>query len=395
MKKLLYIFDDINYLSGAKKVTEYQIKLLSDQYDISVFSLRKPNTDVLHTLSMVKFIGSKVWNNTEILALSLKEAIYSKKFSLRLKFMRIKYTILMRLKKDNRFMEKMLERSMVDEFNSFDIVCVVSESSKLRGTVSCLQHPKKIQWIHTDYALWSEFSDWTKKITANDEELYQKFDTIVTLSEKSKQGFLQRLTSLENKTVIIPNLIPAEEIIKKSQEPLNVILNHKIINIITVGRLDKEKAYDRIIDICKSLQNDGIQFQWYIIGNGPMMQHVQLRIKQEKLGNSIILLGFVVNPYPLIRNCDIFILLSEYEGNPVTINESLILKTPVIATEVGGIPEQLQYGKWGELLSGKEDVYVQIKNLLIKKDWLANQKIKLKGYKHDNQQILTSIKSIF
>ena len=91
--------------------------------------------------------------------------------------------------------------------NSYDIVCVVSEASKLRSLVSCLTHPKKIQWIHTDYARWSEFSEWTKKVAENDEELYKNYDTIVCLSEISRKGFVDKIVHRRNMKVVLSKIL--------------------------------------------------------------------------------------------------------------------------------------------------------------------------------------------
>jgi glycosyltransferase involved in cell wall biosynthesis len=340
VKRLLYVIDDINYDSGAQKVTIYQMMLLSKKFDISVLCLRKPNDDIINKLSMIRFIGQEIWDITEVFALSFNDVMHSD-HSLRRKILRIKYSILIRLKHEYSILEEFINSKMRDKLNQFDTVIVVSESSKLRKYIAELEHPKKIQWIHTDYARWSEFSDWTKKITANDDTLYQKYDVIVTLSENIKLGLIQKLPGLKEKVVVIPNLIPVDEIIQKSLEPLELELDKNVTNIITVGRVDKEKAYDRVIDICKKLKKDGLLFNWYIVGDGPLQKSIQQRIEQECLMNHVIMLGRLENPYPLMKRCDLFALLSEYEGQPVTIQEALILGTPIIATDVGGVSEML------------------------------------------------------
>ena len=395
MKKLLYVFDNINYISGAQKVTEYQIKLLSDSYDISVFSLIRPNDDVKERLPMVNFIGDSIWNRTEILGLSFLEVIHSNKYSIKQKLLRIQYAILMRFNNKYNHIEKYFD-NIKEEFNTYDIVCVVSEASKLRALVDSLSHPKKVQWIHTDYARWSEFSEWTKKVTENDEEIYKNYDTIITLSEISRKGLIHKIPSLENKTVIIPNLIQTELIIQMSNEPLEIKLNHELTNIVTVGRLDKEKSYDRIFDICKYMKKEHVSFHWYIVGDGPMWKHLQQRLENEDLRNVISLLGFMDNPYPLVKEADLFALLSEYEGTPVTIVESLILGTPVIATAVGGIAEQLENGKWGVLLDNNDkEIYNKIRKIVTSKIWKINEKEKLKDYNYNNVHILEKIRNIF
>lgn len=363
MKKLLYVIDDINYESGMKKVTEFQICELSNSYDITIFCLKKPNKNVIDKLPMVTFIGQEIWDTTEILVLSFLDVMRSN-FSLKKKILRLKFTIGIRMK-NNEYFQQYIETVMKDKLNQFDTVIVVSEASKLRKLVADLENPQKIQWIHTDYAKWSEFSDWTKCVTANDLEIYGKFDMIVTLSERIKRGFLFKLPSLTEKVVVIPNLISVEEIIEKGMENLNITLDRNVTNIVTVGRVDKEKAYDRVIDICLKLKNDGLIFRWYIVGDGPLLKSLQIRIEKEKLSSILIMLGRLDNPYPLIKHCDLFALLSEYEGQPVTIQEAMILKTPVIATDVGGISEILENGKGGYLVSNDlTSIYSKLKMLI-------------------------------
>ena len=65
------------------------------------------------------------------------------------------------------------------------------------------------------------------------------------------------------------------------------------------------------------------------------------KLSLEQIEN-VILLGELENPYPVIKQCDIFALLSYYEGTPVTIEEAMILNKYIIATDIGGIKEQVK-----------------------------------------------------
>ncbi len=394
MKKILYIIDDINYESGARKVTEYQMKLLSDKFDISVFCLRRPSDNIVKNLPFVKFIGDEIWSNTEILAISMFDAIKLKRFNYRQKLSRIIYSISMRMHLDQKNFNNYIDEKMKSLFNQFDTVIVVSESSKLRVLVSTLNHPNKIQWIHTDYALWSEFSDWTKKISSNDGVIYKKFDKIVVLSEKCKKGFIGRYPFLKEKVIIIPNLINTENIKLKGLEPINIKLNNTVTNIVSVGRIDREKAYDRVVRICRKLKDDNIKFHWYIIGDGPLTTFLDADIKKYNLLDEVRILGRMDNPYPIMKSCDLFALLSEYEGLPVTIQEALILGTPIIATDVGGISELIN-DDFGVLVDNNEyNIYNDLKNLLMNKELLTNYKSNIALYNFDNETTVNLLTNI-
>lgn len=66
-----------------------------------------------------------------------------------------------------------LKHSAAGIFEKYDTVCVISEASKLRKFVSELKKPKKVQWIHTDYAAWRNLNGWTRSITRRDKSLYK------------------------------------------------------------------------------------------------------------------------------------------------------------------------------------------------------------------------------
>ena len=147
-------------------------------------------------------------------------------------------------------------------------------------------------------------------------------------------------------------------------EETEISVNHKVYNFVTVGRLDKEKNFGRILDICKCLSADKIDYIWYVIGDGPLRESIEKQINRLNLQENVILLGRLENPYPVMKQCDIFVLLSDYEGTPVTIDEAVVLDLPIISTPVGGIPEQLSRYGYGKLLEVTKDLYVEFRRAI-------------------------------
>lgn len=359
LKKLLYIFDDINYESGAQKVMLHQIQVLKKDYKISIFSLCKPQN--IEQLNDITILGEQVWKLGEILSSSYKDVLKSKDISNVTKIKRILYALAMRFGIENFYLEHYLFRPFYNKFESFDTVIIISEASKLRKFISSLKNPKKIQWIHTDYVLWSKFSEWTRAITRNDSELYQKMDLLVVLSEQNKNKMCERIPQLESKIIVIPNLIDGEHILTYAEKIPSVYVDKSKFCFVTVGRLEQEKALERILNICNQLKQDKKIFVWYLIGTGSQEKKIRRYVKEKGLENYLILIGKLSNPYPIMKQCDCFILLSRYEGRPVTIDEAMVLKLPVIATDVGGIREQFNIWKAGILLKENEkDIYNEI-----------------------------------
>lgn len=395
-KQLLYIIDNINYESGVQKVTSYQIENLIPLYDISILSLEQPDSNTLKAFSGVNFLKFNCLKYFDCLNTPFVSVLKSDQFSIKQKVLKIIYAILTKINLQDNFVNLLLYKNLYDGLNKYDIVCVVSEASKLRKIVSKLDNPKKIQWIHTDYARWYNYSSWIRAITKNDFKIYQSFDHIVCLSEKNKKDFIRLYPNLKEKVIAIRNLIPTEEIIQKSFEACSIKVNPDEFNIVTVGRLSEEKAFSRILKICRQLHSEGYPFKWYIVGDGILRNHLKYLIYQYDLTNIVYMVGKLENPYSLMRQCDLFALLSNYEGMPVTIDEALVLSIPVIATDVGAISEQIADKKTGLLIPNSEQaIYSILRDLLRNKEILFNLKKNTIMYSVPNQEILKNIIKIF
>ena len=101
---------------------------------------------------------------------------------------------------------------------------------------------------------------------------------------------------------------------------------------VTVCRLVKQKALDRLIKIHSKLIKNGYMHKFYIIGDGPEKEKLKKLIEQENVKETFILLGKKENPYPYIKQADYFCLLSYYEGYGMVLEEAKILNKKIIIT---------------------------------------------------------------
>lgn len=338
-KKTLYVFDNLNYLSGARNAALAQAEMVSGLVQVDLFSAEVCRDAKLleqyHVLSMGK-------NGTlQLLSTPLQAVLQSRAVSWRKKLIRCAYAILARLGQEALIPDLLLKREMSAAFEGYDTLFVVSEASKLRRFVSERKHPGKIQWIHTDYAAWRERSAWTKAITKHDGALYQHYDTVVCLNQTLRQKFLEIYPQFAEKTIAVPNLIQREEIIKKATEPLTVAVDSSKFNLITIGRFEQEKRYDRLLEIAAELKRRGFNFCWYFVGDGVLYPAITAQRDEMNLQDEVVLTGALSNPCPLLKRCNLMVLFSEYEGTPVTIDEAGVLEVPVLANDVGGVREQM------------------------------------------------------
>ena len=195
---------------------------------------------------------------------------------------------------------------------------------------------QKIAWLHTD----PDNAKLNKEICL---KTYSKFNHIVLVSTACKSKLDKIAPELKDKTFVAYNIFPIKDILKKSIL-YDVGYAKDKINIVTVARLDNStKRIDRIIDVCLLLKKNNISnYKWYIVGDGPDLNINITLAKEIGVNEFIEFVGNKKNPYPYISNADLFVLTSDYEGYPMVVGESLILKTPVITTNYISAEEQIQ-----------------------------------------------------
>lgn len=197
---------------------------------------------------------------------------------------------------------------------------------------------KKLAWIHTDYT----------KISVNVEKeikVWSQFDHIVSISEDVTRSFLSVFPTLVGKIIEIANILSPRTVREKALvSNLGVPIQIRGINLLSVGRFSLQKNFDNVPDICRRILQEGCEVYWYIVGYGGDEQLIKEKIKEAGMEEHVILLGKQENPYPFIKECDIYIQPSRFEGNAVTVREAQILYKPVIVTNYPTAHSQIKQG---------------------------------------------------
>ncbi len=184
---------------------------------------------------------------------------------------------------------------------------------------------KKIQWIHFDVTKIGFNKYFASKI-------YKMFDRIYVVSKEGKNKLDRLLPTLKDKTEVFLNIIVQENIKKLADEGLGFQDNFDGIRILTVGRLSKEKGQDLTIPVLAKLKQEGLNIRWYCIGEGNERVEYEKAIKKYEVKEDFILLGSNPNPYPFMKQCDIYIQPSRHEGYCITLAEAKCFCNPIIST---------------------------------------------------------------
>ncbi|HEX7870854.1 MAG TPA: glycosyltransferase, partial [Chryseobacterium sp.] len=194
---------------------------------------------------------------------------------------------------------------------------------------------------------------------------------------------------------VVLNAIPIKEIQAKALEFIPE--KEETPTFVSVGRLHFRKGYKTLLEVHKKLLDDGYLHNIQIIGDGEDYQEISNRVRELNVQDTFKLLGTKLNPYPFVKNSDFYIMPSESEGWPLIIAETLILQKPLLATNVGGIPEMITHEKTGYLVDySQEGLYQGMKKFLTDKNLLSTIKENLKSIeeKFDNKKIFDAVEEI-
>lgn len=280
------------------------------------------------------------------------------------------------------------------KYKGFNYIIVPFENSIFREEISLLKNVTKIQWIHIEYDKWKDKIeidiDYQRKV-------FSRFDKLVFVSENNRKSFLTIFPEFFSKSYVIYNFLDEKKIHAGMQMQIDVEImqkkNKNELNFVVSGRLEPQKAYHRMIDIVKILNERGILSNWYILGAGYEYESLKHRCKKYSIDN-IHFLGYRENPYPYVRHADIFAILSEYEGLALVVAESLELGVPVLSTESGGVREILSE-EYGWIV--KNDIYSiidQIEQIYLNRDIIEEKSSALNRYTYNNQRVERAIKSL-
>lgn len=263
---------------------------------------------------------------------------------------------------------KWVYRIFVPKNNDVEIAFCEGFTTKLIGA-SCNGNAKHIAWVHSDL----EGNNWPLRngvFDSLEEErsCYERFDTIVAVSDLVKDG-LERILPNEDLRRIY-NLVDADAIIAKSTENTNSASDPNCFNMISVGRLEQVKGYDRLIRAVARLKNDGFKdVSLTIVGGGTQYQALYDMIQEYELESIVTLTGSQSNPYSIMKGRDLYVCASRYEGYNLAIAEAMVLGLPVASTRCAGPIEILQDGKYGLLCDNNEEgIYQMIKEILLQPD---------------------------
>lgn len=232
----------------------------------------------------------------------------------------------------------------------------------LASITSVLTKKPAIGWVHIDVKHYPKINFPIHRYLTH--KLYKKLKVVIAVSDGVKRSFEEMFPNLQVVVKRIYNPIRIDEIESLVLEQNDLEDKEEPI-ILGIGRLSEVKGFDDLIRAHKYLLNQKIPNKLVILGEGELRTSLEQLIQELQVQDSVILKGFVKNPYKYLRTANVFVLSSRYEGFSIVVAEALAVGVPVVSTDCqSGPAEILQDGKFGTL-SPLNDYKALAKNIMI------------------------------
>ena len=211
-------------------------------------------------------------------------------------------------------------------------------------------------------------------------KVYRNYHTIICQSDYMQRDLVDNYSFPIEPSVVINNPLDIENIELLSSKSLEHPFELDGFNLLSVGQLRPEKGQGALL---KALSKLGSDYRLTIIGDGDMRLSLERLAHELGVEKRVQFIGYQSNPYAYMREADVLVLSSEYEGFPNVVLEAGLCGLPVVSYRcAGGVVEIIEDGINGFLVEdGDEDSLVdgikrareyqfdsyEIKNIIIKK----------------------------
>jgi len=184
-------------------------------------------------------------------------------------------------------------------------------------------------------------------------------DKIITVSDSVRHDVINTNWNMEpSKVVTVKNCLELKIIdnikISKTDARLKLGIPEDDVVFGTVGRLVPTKGQSYLIDAFSRVQKKIPNSRLVIMGDGLLCKKLTEQAEELEISPRILFTGYREDVLELIRGLDVFVLPSLAEGLSIALLEAMASRLPVIASNVGGIPEVFGNSRCGRLVTSRD-----------------------------------------
>jgi len=352
LKKILFIINTMGRAGAEVAILELLKRIDKSEYEVSLFVMTGQGELASGLPEGVRLLNSS-YNDMPVhnkqgrkyLRKTVIKSIFRRAIFIRL-FPYLAGNFFKMLFRGKILKDKLLWRVISEGAERFDeeydLAVAYIEGASSYYLADHVKAKKKVAFVHIDYNL----AGYTRSL---DKECYLDFHKIFAVSGEVRDVFVRNYPECEAKTEVFYNIIDIEGIREKAEENLSLetITGPREENtktLLTIGRLSEQKAFDISIEACRLLREKGRNIRWVVFGEGPCKEKLERLIAEKGLKDIFLLPGVAENPYPYLKQADIYVHCSRYEGKSIAVQEAQILVRPIIVSDCSGNREQVVDG---------------------------------------------------
>lgn len=219
---------------------------------------------------------------------------------------------------------------------------------------------RNISWIHG--AVFDLAENGMERYRLLQGRSFENVKKIISISDVTTRSIRELFPDYADKIVEVYNSVNVKEIREKAKEL--TLINLRNPAVIYVGRFDENKDPLRMVDIFISVSGKEKNIHLYFLGKGELETAVRNKVREYGLQEWVHFLGYVGNPFPIIKQADVCCMTSKSEGFPMSLLESVALHVPFVSTEVGGARILANEERCGKIFTTNEEAVDRIVEIL-------------------------------
>jgi len=168
--------------------------------------------------------------------------------------------------------------------------------------------------------------------------VYKNYNMVICQSNYMQKDLVKNYGFPIDKTVVIYNPIDVDRVQQLYSISMDYPFSSNSINLINVGQFRYQKRHDLLLKTFANLDN---RYTLTLIGDGEKRDEIKRLANELNITDRVALLGHQKNPYAYIKQADIFILTSEFEGFANVVLEANLCGLPVLAFETTGVDREI------------------------------------------------------
>ena len=240
--------------------------------------------------------------------------------------------------------------SLINEIRNFKPHVIHTHTAKAGflgriASIISLQPSIRVHTFH-GHLLNGYFGPFKRSLVVIAEKFLAHFThQLLAVGDKVRQDLLNAGIGTKDKFGLMPpglaiGVLPDR---KESRNALELPTNS--LQCAFIGRVTQIKRPDRFLDVVSEIKKRGVDLDFFIAGDGELLETCRERIKQDDL--PVTVLGWQSDIEGVLSSADMVALTSDNEGTPLSLIQAGMARLPVVTTNVGSVPEVVLNGVTG------------------------------------------------